>query len=259
MLWNFECICYDTSIVSPLERGYAVETRSRPSREPLWRALFSVLVLGTTVFVLADLNRWCLALCIVGVLVASEVVLMGYFADSTAALYSAKHFVILVWPCALLVLYGLVAGLALYERSPLLVEVAVYSAYVNDVVALLVGRAFGRRYLNMTFWKFSPSKTWEGTIGGVIGAVTIVGSSYAVFALLQHDPGWTRWYLLSFVASIGAVGGDMLGSALKRSAGVKDSAPGMLAKLWMGHGGGFDRFLAPITSLAFVVAVLRFV
>ena len=44
---------------------------------------------------------------------------------------------------------------------------------VNDVMAYVCGMTCGRKFINKTFLKLSPNKTWEGFIGGGIFTVFI--------------------------------------------------------------------------------------
>ena len=45
---------------------------------------------------------------------------------------------------------------------------AVTVTWLNDTLAYFVGRAFGRRKL---YERISPSKTWEGAVGGALGSI----------------------------------------------------------------------------------------
>lgn len=78
----------------------------------------------------------------------------------------------------------------------------------------------------------SPKKSWEGLIGGLLLSV---GISLAFQQFHSADYS-VQWFLLSgVVLSLGSFAGDLTESALKRAAGIKDSAnyiPGM--------GGVFD-------------------
>jgi phosphatidate cytidylyltransferase len=91
-----------------------------------------------------------------------------------------------------------------------------------------VGSFIGKTPLS----KWSPKKTWEGTVGGIILSM-----------LLMNLIGWfygTTGYELALVTATAAIAGtfgDLLESRLKRMAGVKDSG-----SFLPGHGGFLDRF-----------------
>ena len=112
--------------------------------------------------------------------------------------------------------------------------------WIGDSVAFFVGSAFGK---HKSFPQISPNKTWEGTAAS-FGAALWVGLLYALFVWEGDRP----WELVVFAALLNIAGqlGDLAESALKRSAGVKDSS-----QLIPGHGGVLDRidallFAAPI-------------
>jgi phosphatidate cytidylyltransferase len=111
--------------------------------------------------------------------------------------------------------------------------------WINDIMAFVVGSIFGKHKI---FPRYSPSKTWEGTIGGVvftIGAgVTLslcFGDSTGGFSFFK--PNVLDWVLLSGLIAVASVFGDLVESIIKRKAGVKDSG-----KIMPGHGGFLDRF-----------------
>lgn len=112
---------------------------------------------------------------------------------------------------------------------PLLI---IISIWINDTMAYIVGSLIGKTPLS----KISPKKTWEGTIGGVILSVVVIGLG-AYFLIINS---W--WFvilvmLLAAIASTVGTLGDLLESKLKRIAGVKDSG-----NIMPGHGGFLDRF-----------------
>jgi phosphatidate cytidylyltransferase len=111
----------------------------------------------------------------------------------------------------------------------------------GDIAAMYVGKALGRRKLAPSI---SPNKTWEGTIASVVGSVLVtVLLLWVAQKLTQHDldvlfyPGsaW-RWIGLGALLNVAAQVGDLVESAIKRGAGVKDSGT-----LLPGHGGVLDR------------------
>jgi phosphatidate cytidylyltransferase len=107
----------------------------------------------------------------------------------------------------------------------------IISIWINDTMAYIVGSMIGKRPLS----KISPKKTWEGTIGGIILSVVVVG----LIAFIGLNSGPTTIYimLLAAIACVAGTFGDLLESKLKRMAGVKDSG-----NIMPGHGGFLDRF-----------------
>jgi phosphatidate cytidylyltransferase len=99
---------------------------------------------------------------------------------------------------------------------------------ITDIAAMAVGTAIGRTPLT----PISPRKTWEGAIGG-FAVTTALG---AVLATLGHVPAW-QGALIGAVTSLAAQAGDLVESALKRDASVKDAGTAMGS-----HGGWLDRF-----------------
>ena len=112
--------------------------------------------------------------------------------------------------------------------------VIVAGIWINDTMAYVVGSFMGKTPLSPV----SPKKTWEGTIGGILLSVAVVGILASLFvhqSILWPLAGFIA--LLAFIASVTGTLGDLLESKLKRMAGVKDSGHFM-----PGHGGFLDRF-----------------
>lgn len=115
--------------------------------------------------------------------------------------------------------------------------VAVLLTWTNDSAAYFVGRAFGRH----KFWpRHSPKKTWEGVVGGLVGAV-LLGALLG--ALWLGLPWWNGALLGAVISATGPLG-DLVESMVKRQFAAKDSG-----NLIPGHGGAWDR----IDSLLFIV------
>jgi phosphatidate cytidylyltransferase len=111
--------------------------------------------------------------------------------------------------------------------------------WAGDTVAYFVGRAVGKHPFAPIL---SPKKTWEGAFGGFIGSL-LVGVAFSKWI------GAPIWQMLA-MAALGSVAGqvgDLLESAYKRSAGVKDSGT-----LLPGHGGILDRIDALILAIPVV-------
>ncbi|RYY99272.1 MAG: phosphatidate cytidylyltransferase [Chitinophagaceae bacterium] len=127
---------------------------------------------------------------------------------------------------------------------PLLV---VFSIWINDTMAYIVGSLIGKTPLS----PISPKKTWEGTVGGALLAVAVM-SAIAYFSGLL-PVGHTA--AISAIAAVTGTYGDLFESKLKRMAGVKDSGSFM-----PGHGGFLDRFdsLLFAATAVWVYVVLLF-
>lgn len=121
----------------------------------------------------------------------------------------------------------------------LVLALAVACAF-SDVGAFIVGRTFGRHPLAPNL---SPNKTREGVLGNLLGAV--IGLACFAPALVPAF-GLPFVLLLAPLVAAGSLWGDLLESAAKREAGVKDAGS------WLpGFGGILDR----IDSLLITVAL----
>ena len=101
---------------------------------------------------------------------------------------------------------------------------------MTDIAAMLVGVTIGRTPLT----PISPKKTVEGAIGGLVIAT---GVAVAIGMLPQLGFLWWQGALIGLVTSFAAQCGDLVESALKRDANVKDAGT-----IVAGHGGALDRF-----------------
>lgn len=125
-------------------------------------------------------------------------------------------------------------GIPTYGPRLLLFALAV--TWAADTTAYFVGRAIGKHPLAP---HISPKKTWEGSIGGLVGSLLIAWAArFFIPIAIPH---------LLAMATLGNVAGqigDLLESAYKRSAGVKDSGA-----MLPGHGGVLDRIDAQILCI----------
>jgi phosphatidate cytidylyltransferase len=120
--------------------------------------------------------------------------------------------------------------------GPKLLLFALAITWAADTVAYFAGRAFGKHPLAP---HISPKKTWEGSIAGLVGSLLIAYVFH--FWLVVPLP---HLLAMALLGNIAGQMGDLLESACKRSAGVKDSG-GLLP----GHGGILDRIDALILCI----------
>ena len=113
--------------------------------------------------------------------------------------------------------------------------------WCGDIGAYAAGRWLGGPRLAP---RISPGKTWSGAAGGLLAAM-LAGAATS----LALD-AWHPFVLLAAAAiAIAGQGGDLLESAIKRRAGVKDSGRSI-----PGHGGLLDRLDAVLTAAPIAVA-----
>ncbi len=188
---------------------------------------------------------------VIGIFMSSRIKLKSF-----AAAFLGIFYISLSWGL-LIDLYSSTIDINLHDTmyvvgATFIPIVIIASIWINDTMAYIVGSFIGRRPLS----PISPKKTWEGTIGGIILAVGIVGWGTP---LILHG-GNINGYATSLVPVLAAVAlvaaimgtlGDLLESKLKRMAGVKDSG-----SIMPGHGGFLDRFDSLLIAIPFVWVLL---
>jgi phosphatidate cytidylyltransferase len=195
-------------------------------------------------------------------------ILPAWSLDSQLALLSALTLILFTWtgfrsplhtvlPSTAQGLFGLVyvafpltliPSLWKQEDGPALLVFLMLCVWSGDIAALYIGRAFGKRKLAP---HLSPGKTWLGSIASLIGsalaaAAVILASDrlalHRITALHITEPIW-QTLTLAVILNIAAQVGDLLESAIKRGANVKDSGT-----LLPGHGGILDRIDALLVA-----------
>lgn len=173
--------------------------------------------------------------------------LVNVLGETAAGLFSLLY---IAYPLSL------VPGIWAAEDGTALLLFLFACVWSGDIAALYVGRRFGKRKLAP---RISPNKTWEGAVASVLASVVFgVGVILLGNWLLAHGSTYTRlhataaWWQflpLAVLLNIAAQLGDLVESAIKRGAGVKDSGT-----LLPGHGGVLDR----IDALLLAAPVLWF-
>ena len=110
------------------------------------------------------------------------------------------------------------------------VLLALFCTFGSDTNAFFVGSLLGKHRLAP---RISPAKTWEGAIGGVLGAIIV---SLAIVSILGMPLSYGQAILLGLLVSVFGQLGDSAESLLKRNTGIKESGD-----LVAGHGGVLDR------------------
>jgi phosphatidate cytidylyltransferase len=123
--------------------------------------------------------------------------------------------------------------------GPSLLFFVLVITWVGDSAAYFVGRAIGKHKFAPIL---SPNKSWEGSVASILGALLVA----FVFSRFVNVP-LPHFLAMAVVGNIAGQAGDLLESAYKRSAGVKDSG-----SLLPGHGGVLDRIDALILAIPVV-------
>jgi phosphatidate cytidylyltransferase len=201
--------------------------------------------------------------------------LPGFHFEAELPVLSALALLLLAWtgfrgpldrvlPDTALGLFGLVYIAYPFSLLPMLwnrddgkplVLFLMVCVWAGDIAALYVGRTFGRHKLSY----LSPNKTWEGSLASVAGSVlaglAVVAAGEFLSArgnTVLHilEPVWQS-VVLAVIINLAAQLGDLLESAIKRGAGVKDSGT-----LLPGHGGVLDRIDALLLAAPVLWCVL---
>jgi phosphatidate cytidylyltransferase len=130
-----------------------------------------------------------------------------------------------------------------------------FCSWFADTFAYFTGYFLGKHKLSPII---SPKKTVEGAIGGVIGTALTVLALTLVFNKFIFDSSLKyiniAWVLpIAVLLSVVSMAGDLVASAIKRGAGVKD-----FGNILPGHGGILDRFdslllVAPVCYALYVL------
>ena len=175
---------------------------------------------------------------------------------------------------------GLLVLLRATRNGPLFVLYLMLLVWCGDIAAYYVGRAIGKHKLAP---RVSPGKSWEGAVASVAVAVLVawllfhfilpisaalrgihlLGTvrTFSSYASWDPNPNPAPVWLVALFAvavNIAAQFGDLVESALKRGAGVKDSGT-----ILPGHGGVLDRidallFALPVGMIFYLTGLSRY-
>jgi len=175
---------------------------------------------------------------------------------------------------------GLLPILRAAHNGPLFLLYLMLLVWCGDIAAYYVGRAIGRHKLAP---RVSPGKSWEGAVASVAGAILVgwllihfilpiaaalrsshlLNTARIVSSYSSWEPNANTapiWLIVIFAIAVNVAAqlGDLVESALKRGAGVKDSGT-----LLPGHGGVLDRidallFALPVGMIFYLSGLSRY-
>ena len=115
-----------------------------------------------------------------------------------------------------------------------------------DTGAYFVGVRYGKRKLAS---RISPGKSWEGFWGGLGLSLLLSFAAWPALGLTLGN--WPALAMVTLLAALASVLGDLFESLLKRHASIKDSSD-----LIPGHGGVLDRLDSMLLTAPVVYLVL---
>jgi len=116
-------------------------------------------------------------------------------------------------------------------NSPKLIYLAFLMIWMADTGAFFIGSRFGKHKI---IPKISPSKSYEGLVGGFIFSF-VSGFLFSLFFFRELNI--LDNFILSLISTFAGLAGDLVESAMKRDAQLKD-----VSSFLPGHGGVLDRF-----------------
>lgn len=164
-------------------------------------------------------------------------------------LYLPLAFLYIIFPIILIIDLGVNPKHITQSYSPLFPCGIIFSIWVNDTMAYVVGSFFGKT----PFSKISPKKTWEGTIGGIILCMFTIGI-ISKFLTIGKVIEWKDWIIISGICGVFGTLGDLIESKFKRMANLKDSG-----SIMPGHGGFLDRFDSLLLTAPFVWIYIKII
>ena len=134
-----------------------------------------------------------------------------------------------------------------HEEGLSLFFLLVLTITATDTAGYFVGKTLQGPKI---FPRFSPNKTWSGTLGG-IGSAALLCGVYGYFFL----PAWSLPFLIltAIALSISSQLGDLTISIIKRHNKMKDTGT-----IIPGHGGFFDRFDGYIFAPSILAFLIHF-
>lgn len=136
-----------------------------------------------------------------------------------------------------------------FESASLIICFFIITVFLNDSGAWLFGVLFGKN--NRGVVKVSKNKSVMGFVGGTIATFLFLGIARYMIPELKSMP-IIAYIFLSMVISLVTITGDLVESAIKRSAKVKDSGD-----IIMGRGGLLDSIDSLLLAAPFFYYIVK--
>lgn len=270
-LWLFALLVLGVALLAAREYFDIVKSQGfQPQRSLsyltiLW--LFAALYYSLGTFnIHAMLQIYLFVLVVPLVVYAFLLLALGLRRESLAETLPGAAITYMVMPYIALPLALMIVQKTVDRNGELLLLYLMLIVWSGDIAAYYFGRALGKHKLAP---RVSPGKTWEGAIASVCGSIIIALLLFhftvpiqllllrlhlwegapltvpsAVTLYLTYDGPFLLIVLFAICVNIAAQSGDLVESAMKRGAGVKDSGT-----LLPGHGGVLDRIDALLFAL----------
>jgi phosphatidate cytidylyltransferase len=222
--WSFDVLLLGIGLGCLYELNRLCEIKGQPLEYP-------VAITGVVAYVLLAafglVHKW-EGVLLAGIVIAAFWIGMygeqkGYFARTAYTLLSV------LYVGKLLTYFVFIR--ALPGNGMWMTMYVIFMIALSDIFGMVFGGLFGRTQLT----KISPKKTVEGSLGALIAVTAFAAATAAALPVLHLL--WWQGAALGVATCVAAQAGDLVESALKRDAGVKDAG-----EMIVGHGGVLDRF-----------------
>lgn len=221
--WAFSLLALVIALMSLYELNHLCEVKGQP-------LVYPIAILGVAGYVLLAafglMHRWEGVLLAVIVLAAFW---LGMYGEQKGYFARTAYTLLAVLYIGKLVTYFIFIR-AIPQTGMIWTYYVVVLIALTDILGMVVGTFLGRIQLT----KISPKKTLEGSLGALL-LVTACASAATFLPALHLQ--WWQGAIIGATTSVAAQAGDIVESALKRDAGVKDAGSAIV-----GHGGVLDRF-----------------